>query len=771
MTNGDRAKRAALGRSLLVGALVFAVVFLSRRYLVPPLPVPYGPLVAALIAGAAAVAGWWIVFRWWARRAAGRGVERTGAERTAQRTLLIGSIVLILYPVFRLWLLPLLPGAQDWLDGVFGAALAGGLAGGVAAWVAALHGRPEAGARSVFRTFLLSCAAAALLGGRFEAAAAPIPVADLVEGFNPAFAYFLSPDGRFVLRRDRRSFGLEMYPIGANGGVGAPVDLGRHRTGPTVWSRDGGRLYGIRYRKRTPLLLVIDPDRPRAKPREVSLDGISGRVVGVHRHPARANRLVLWTFGREGQAAFHCGVDEPGCESVSAAGGGWLSILGRDGRPAVRHRFRDGRREVEARIGEAWKAVGEAPVDRILQPLSLIDAEGWGLALSNHTLDTTSLVRWNARTLEERPVLSTPEANLFQALLSESGEPLAATSFPGYPRTTALHPAVERVLALVRARHPGPSLVNVAAADAALQRFVIEVFDEESARVAYLVALPGDAVEAFDRSPAGRFREDFSPTRAVRIPARDGLALPALLTVPRDREGSSDPPPLVLMVHGGPWLHYRWTFDPLVQLLASRGYTVLKLNYRGSAGYGNRFREAAVGELAGRVQDDVEDAAEWAVREGYADPSRLVVYGDSFGGFSVLTAMVRGRAPVRAGVVLNGVVDTEAMVRENTFSAEGWALWAKYLGTSDVDEMRRTLREASPLRNVDAIRAPVLFVVGNADQVVQARHAEALVDELRSRGRTAELLAFPRERHSIVKPANVVRTYREIVRFLDRHVN
>lgn len=771
MTNAERAKRAMLGRSLLVGALVFAVMFLSRRYLVPPLPVPYGPLIAALIAGMAAVAGWWIVFRWWARRAAGRGAERTGAERTARRSLLIGSIVLILYPVCRLWLLPLLPGAEDLLDGVFGAALAGGLAGGVAVWAAALHGRPEAGSRSVFRTFLFSCAAASLLGGRFDAAAAPIPVADLVEGFNPALVYFLSPDGRFVLRRDRRSFGLEMYPIGANGEVGAPVDLGRHRTGLTVWARDGSRLYGIRYRKRTPLLLAIDPDRPRAKPREVSLDGISGRVARVHRHPARADRLVLRTFGREGQAAFHCGTEEPGCESVSAAGGGWYAFLGPDGRPAARHRFRDGRWEMEARIGGVWKAAGEAPVDRFFRPLSLLDAEGWGLAFSNRTLDTISLVRWSARTLEERPIFSTPEANLSLTLLSASDEPLAAVSSPGYPRTTALHPAVERVLELVRARHPGPALVNVAAADAALQRFVVVVFDEESARVAYLVALPSDAVEAFDRSPAGRFREDFSPTRAVRIPARDGLALPALLTVPRDREGSSDPPPLVLMVHGGPWLHYQWTFDPFVQILASRGYAVLKINYRGSSGYGNRFREAAVGELAGRVQDDVEDAAEWAVREGYADPSRLAVYGDSFGGFSVLTAMIRGRAPVRAGVVLNGVVDTEAMIRENTLSPTGRALWAKYLGTSDVDEMRRTLREASPLRNVDAIRAPVLFVVGNADRVVQARHAETLVDELRSRGRTAELLAFPREGHSIVKPANVVRTYREIVRFLDRHVN
>ncbi len=623
-----------------------------------------------------------------------------------------------------------------------------------------------------FRTILLACLAAALLGVRFgAAAAAPIPVADLVEGFSPAFLYSLSPDGRFLLRRDRRSFGLEMYPVGAGGEVGKPVDLAQHRTRFTLWARDGSRLYGLRYRERTPLVLAIDPARPRAKAREIPLAGISGRVIGAFRSPGRADRLVLRTFGREGEGRWLCGIENPGCERVfAAAGGGWRSILGRDGRPAARHRFRDGRRELEARIDGTWKAAGEMSADRTLIPLSLLDADGWGLALSNRTLDTTGLVRWNARTLEERPVFFTPESDLQQALLSVSDEPLAAASFSGYPRTTALHPVVDRVLELVRSRHPAPALVNLAAADSALERFVVEVFDEVSARVVYLVGLPRGTVEAFDRSPAGRFRKDFSPTRAVRIPARDGLSLPGLLTIPRDREDSG-PPPLVLMVHGGPWLHYRWTFDPFTQLLASRGYAVLKLNYRGSTGYGNRFREAAVGELAGRVQDDVEDAADWAVREGYADRSRLAVFGDSFGGFSVLTAMIRGRVPVRAGVVLNGVVDTQAMVQENTFSPRGRALWAKYLGTGDVDEMRRTLREVSPLRNVDAIRAPVLFVVGNSDRVVQARHAEALVDELRGRGQAAELLAFPREGHSIVRPANVVKTYREIMKFLDRHVN
>ena len=621
------------------------------------------------------------------------------------------------------------------------------------------------------RRFLLGSLAAALLGTQSGTVAAmPIPVADLVEGFSPAFLFSLSPDGRYVLRRDLRNAGLTVFPVGADGEPGEPVDLARQRLRFAMWAREGSRLYGVRYRDRTPLVLVIDPARPRAKAREIPLRGVSGRLIRVFPHPSRSDRLMLRTFDRSGEATWHCGIEEADCESVSQGGDGWPSIIDRAGRLAARHRFRAGRHEFQVRIAGAWKPAGEMKVDRSLVPATPLDPDGWGLALSNRTSDTIALVRWNARTLEERPVFSLPDADLQHILFSASDEPLAVVSFPGYPRTTALHPTAERVLELVRARHPGPALVNLAAADAALERFVVQVFDEVHARVAYLVDLSQGMAREFDRSAVGRFREGFSRTRAVRIPARDGLELPGFLTVPRGGEGSR-PPPLVLMVHGGPWAFYRWTFDPLAQLLASRGYAVLKLNYRGSAGYGNRFREAAVGELAGRVQEDIEDAFEWAVREAYADRSRLAMFGDSFGGFCVLTAMIRGRLPVRAGVVLNGVVDSEAMVGENTFSAEGRALWAKYLGTGDADEMRRILREVSPLRHAGAIRAPVLFVTGNADRIVQARHAETLTGELRRRGRVAELINFPRAGHSIVKPGNIVETYRGVVEFLDRHVD
>ena len=697
-----------------------------------------------------------------------RKAPESGDMDRAVRTSLLQAVpILALHPFFRCCVLPLFRP----VDGLLAGALADGAAGVGAMWPSACSGGPEMRVQARFLPLVLGCLSAVLLGLRVGAAApAPIPVADLVEGFNSTFVYALSPDGRYVLRRDLRSSDLRMFPIAASGEAGEPVDLGRHRIRFTVWARDGSRLYGVRYRERTALVLVIDPARPKAKPREVPLPGVTGRVIGASLHPARDDRLVLRSFGREGEGIWHCGIDDPGCENVFSGGGGWRSVLDRDGRPAARHRFTGEAVEFQTRTAGAWERAGEMETDRHLAPVTPLDADGWGLALSNRTLDTSSLVRWNARTLEERAVFSTPEADLQQVLLSPAGEPLAAISFPGLPATTALHPAVERVLQLVRERHPVAALVNVTAADSALERFVAEVFDEVHARAAYVVDLARGAARELDRSPAGRFRRDFSATRPVLIPARDGLDLPGLLTVPRDPQGPA-PPPLVLMVHGGPWLFYRWTFEPLTQLLASRGYAVLKVNYRGSAGYGNRFREAAIGELAGRVHDDVEDAVDWAVREGYGDRSRTAILGDSFGGFCVLTAMIRGHIPLQAGVVLNGVVDAEAMIDENTFSAHGQALWAKYLGTDDVDEMRRILREVSPVRRVDAIRAPLLLVTGNADRVVQSRHAARLAEEIRGRGRVVELLSFPEEGHMIARPKNVIETYRGILKFLGRHVN
>jgi dipeptidyl aminopeptidase/acylaminoacyl peptidase len=130
---------------------------------------------------------------------------------------------------------------------------------------------------------------------------------------------------------------------------------------------------------------------------------------------------------------------------------------------------------------------------------------------------------------------------------------------------------------------------------------------------------------------------DLAPMRAVGFPARHGLPLQGFLTLPLGTRPEGLP--LVLLVHGGPWTHDTWGYDPQVQFLANRGYAVLKVEFRGSTGYGRRHLTAAVGELAGAMHDDLIDAADWAVAEGIANPERIGIYGGSYGGYSALVAV------------------------------------------------------------------------------------------------------------------------------------
>ena len=188
-------------RSLLVGGLVLVTVFLGRLYLVPLHPVLDGPLPAALMAACAG--GGCVVGR--LSLVASESLTRTRSPKLGRHgpggglSLLTRGPSSSSYLFFRFFVLPLLPASGRVLGA---AALAGGAAGGSRAVARpTVPEVPEMHPRSEFRRLLLGClAAASLLGARFGAApAAPIPVADLVEGFSPTFLYSLSPDGRYVL--------------------------------------------------------------------------------------------------------------------------------------------------------------------------------------------------------------------------------------------------------------------------------------------------------------------------------------------------------------------------------------------------------------------------------------------------------------------------------------------------------------------------------------------------------------------------------------------
>ncbi|GAA2067430.1 S9 family peptidase [Streptomyces albiaxialis] len=269
--------------------------------------------------------------------------------------------------------------------------------------------------------------------------------------------------------------------------------------------------------------------------------------------------------------------------------------------------------------------------------------------------------------------------------------------------------------------------------------------------------------------------EALAPMTPVTVTARDGLELPSYLTLPLGAGTPGAEPgglPLVLLVHGGPWSRDSWGYHPVVQMLANRGHAVLQVNFRGSAGFGKAFLKAGIGELAGKMHDDLVDAVDWAVKEGYADRGRVAVFGGSYGGYAALVGVAFTPGVFAAAVDFCGVSDLVGFLRTvpdfaRPHLANNWHLYA---GDPDDPEQAEELRARSPISRVDAIRTPLMVVQGGNDVRVVRAESDRIVDAVRARGVEVEYLVKENEGHGFVNPENNIDVYRAADRFLARHL-
>src|SRR6185295_7814656 len=233
--------------------------------------------------------------------------------------------------------------------------------------------------------------------------------------------------------------------------------------------------------------------------------------------------------------------------------------------------------------------------------------------------------------------------------------------------------------------------------------------------------------------PAPETTAEAEPVRPVEITARDGLRLSGYLSVPRGLEGRRLP--MVLVVHGGPWLRSHWT-DPdnpiPTEFLVSRGYAVLAVNFRGSTGYGQKFLMAGVGEFAGKMQDDLIDAVHWAVERGIADPKRVAIFGWSYGGYAALVGLTATPDEFACGISISGPTDLASLIeRFPPYWQVDLAMWHDFVGNPAVEKDRLDMTSRSPLTHAGALRHPVLIVQGAQDIRVRPDQAERMVAALR----------------------------------------
>jgi dipeptidyl aminopeptidase/acylaminoacyl peptidase len=233
-----------------------------------------------------------------------------------------------------------------------------------------------------------------------------------------------------------------------------------------------------------------------------------------------------------------------------------------------------------------------------------------------------------------------------------------------------------------------------------------------------------------------------APMKPVQIKGPDGVMLPGYLTLPVGSDGRNLP--TIVYPHGGPHSRDTWGFDPVVQFLASRGYAVVQVNFRGSSGYGQDWYLAGYRKWGTVMVDDINASALWAVETGIADPKRMCIVGWSYGGYAALMGAIRDTSLYRCVVSIAGVSDLTSLEREGASFQGGRTRVRVTLGTDD-----DALKAGSPVRAADRMRAPVLLVHGEDDVVVVQDHAKRMAGLLKSNNRKYELLIIEDGDHSL----------------------
>jgi dipeptidyl aminopeptidase/acylaminoacyl peptidase len=255
--------------------------------------------------------------------------------------------------------------------------------------------------------------------------------------------------------------------------------------------------------------------------------------------------------------------------------------------------------------------------------------------------------------------------------------------------------------------------------------------------------------------------------RYIRFKAGDGLELDGYLTLPAGVQ-APDKLPMVLLPHGGPHAEGDgWAYDNDAQFLASRGYLVLQVNYRGSEGRGGAFERAGFRKWGTRVQDDLLDGIRWTIAQGYADPQRICAYGASFGAYSAMMVAVRAPELIRCAAGLSGLYDLEVFANDSdTANTDyGRSYITRVLGTD-----RKEWRANSPVNLAAQIKAPVFLAHGEIDERTPYSQAVEMKKALERAGRTPEWMSVPGEAHGFYKDENNVEFYKRLEAFLARNI-
>ena len=312
-------------------------------------------------------------------------------------------------------------------------------------------------------------------------------------------------------------------------------------------------------------------------------------------------------------------------------------------------------------------------------------------------------------------------------------------------------------------------VVRIIGSDEVQKLFLVATSSDRQPTIYNWVDLEKRTVGLIKNSAPWIDPQRMQPVNIINFKTRDGRKLDAYLTMPAGAS-KQNPPPLVVLPHGGPWTRDSWGFDGEAQFLANRGYAVLKPNYRGSTGYNWMFPEEDEWDFR-KMHDDVTDATKAMIASKLIDSRRIAIMGGSFGGYLAVSGVVNEPDLYRCAVTIAGVFDWEQQINDKKFNRYDSPVFSRLIRKlGDPKQQREKFDSISPGRHADKIRVPVFVSGGKDDQVVEIEQSRNLIAAFEKHHVSYEKFIVSEEGHGMRHLDKQVELYTRIEAFLAKNM-
>jgi dipeptidyl aminopeptidase/acylaminoacyl peptidase len=389
--------------------------------------------------------------------------------------------------------------------------------------------------------------------------------------------------------------------------------------------------------------------------------------------------------------------------------------------------------------------------------------------MSNLGRDKKALVRVDPATAREEALLfEHADVDAGSVGYSYKRKVLTAVDFQTWKlERKYLDPDTEKLYTGLAAKLPGYQIILQAITDDE-DKMIVAATSDRTGGSRYLYERGADRLTKLGEVAPWLPEARMAKMQPISYKSRDGLTINGYLTLPNGKDPKNLP--MIVHPHGGPWARDGWGFNPEVQFLASRGYAVLQMNFRGSTGYGRKFWEASFKEWGRSMQDDVTDGVRYLVDQGIADPKRVCIYGASYGGYATLAGLAFTPDVYACGVDYVGVANLF------TFMKTIPPYWKPLIEmmqamVGDPEKDKALLTAASPALNADKIKAPLLIAQGARDPRVNKDESDQMVKALKARGIDVPYIVKDNEGHGFRNEENQFEFYEAMEKFLARYLN